>query len=169
MKGIVLAGGLGSRLFPITISVSKQLMPVYDKPMIYYPMSTLISIGIKEILIICNPRDIDLFKNLLGDGSQYGCHFDYATQSKPKGIADAFLIGSDFIGNDQVTLILGDNIFYFPSISERIKIDNVSVGAHIFAYHVSDPSRYGVVQVDNNNQVVSIEEKPKIPKTNYGK
>ena len=167
MKGIVLAGGLGSRLFPITISVSKQLMPIYDKPMIYYPMSTLISIGIKEILIICNPRDLDLFKNLLGDGSQYGCHFDYATQSKPKGIADAFLIGSDFIGNDQVTLILGDNIFYFPGISERIKIDNVSVGAQIFAYHVSDPSRYGVVQFDNNNQVLSIEEKPKIPKTNY--
>tara|TARA_B100001029_G_C15029319_1_gene435820 strand:+ start:531 stop:1394 length:864 start_codon:yes stop_codon:yes gene_type:complete len=167
MKGIVLAGGLGSRLFPITISVSKQLMPVYDKPMIYYPMSTLISIGIKDILIICNPRDIDLFKNLLGDGSQYGCYFKYATQSNPNGIADAFLIGHDFIGKDQVTLILGDNIFYFPSISERIQFNQVSKGAHIFAYHVSDPSRYGVVEFDNNNQVLSIEEKPKEPKTNY--
>ena len=167
MKGIVLAGGLGSRLFPITISVSKQLMPVYDKPMIYYPMSTLISIGIKEILIICNPRDIELFKNLLGDGSQYGCYFEYTTQSNPNGIADAFLIGADFIGKDQVTLILGDNIFYFPSIAERIKFNNLNQGAHIFAYHVSDPSRYGVVEFDNYNQVLSIEEKPKSPKTNY--
>ena len=167
MKGIVLAGGLGSRLFPITISVSKQLMPVYDKPMIYYPMSTLISIGIKEILIICNPRDIELFKNLLGDGSQYGCYFEYTTQSNPNGIADAFLIGADFIGKDQVTLILGDNIFYFPSIAERIKFNNLNQGAHIFAYHVSDPSRYGVVEFDNYNQVLSIEEKPKLPKTNY--
>lgn len=167
MKGIVLAGGLGSRLFPITISVSKQLMPVYDKPMIYYPMSTLISVGIKDILIICNPRDIELFKNLLGDGSKYGCCFQYATQSKPKGIADAFLIGSKFIGNDQVTLILGDNIFYFPSIAERIEDNKMKDGAHIFAYHVSDPSRYGVVDFDDNNQVLSIEEKPSHPKTNY--
>ena len=156
MKGIVLAGGLGSRLFPITISVSKQLMPVYDKPMIYYPMSTLISIGIRDILIICNPRDISLFKNLLGDGSQYGCSFEYATQSNPNGIADAFLIGGDFIDKDQVTLILGDNIFYFPSIAERIKLSNLNKGSHIFAYHVSDPSRYGVVEFDNYNQVLSI-------------
>ena len=167
MKGIVLAGGLGSRLFPITISVSKQLMPVYDKPMIYYPMSTLISVGIKDILIICNPRDIELFKNLLGDGSKYGCCFQYATQSNPKGIADAFLIGSEFIGDDQVTLILGDNIFYFPSIAERIKFNKIKDGAHIFAYHVSDPSRYGVVEFDDDNQVLSIEEKPNYPKTNY--
>ena len=167
MKGIILAGGLGSRLFPVTTSVSKQLLPVYDKPMIYYPMTTLISVGIRDILIICNPRDIELFKYLLGDGSQYGCDFRYATQSNPNGIADAFIIGSDFIGNDQVALILGDNIFYFPSISDRLNLNTNFSGAQIFAYHVSDPSRYGVVEFDENNCVISIEEKPELPKSNF--
>ena len=167
MKGIILAGGLGSRLFPVTTSVSKQLLPVYDKPMIYYPMTTLISVGIRSILIICNPRDVESFKYLLGDGSQYGCNFEYATQSKPNGIADAFIIGSEFIGNEEVALILGDNIFYFPRISERINLNAGFNGAHIFAYHVSDPNRYGVVEFDNNNCVISIEEKPDSPKSNF--
>lgn len=167
MKGIILAGGLGSRLFPVTTSVSKQLLPVYDKPMIYYPMTTLISVGIRSILIICNPRDVESFKYLLGDGSQYGCNFEYAIQNNPNGIADAFIIGSEFIGSEEVALILGDNIFYFPSISERINLNTGFNGAHIFAYHVSDPKRYGVVEFDKNNCVISIEEKPDSPKSNF--
>ncbi len=167
MKGIILAGGLGSRLFPVTTSVSKQLLPVYDKPMIYYPMTTLISVGIRSILIICNPRDVESFKYLLGDGSQYGCNFEYAIQNNPNGIADAFIIGSEFIGSEEVALILGDNIFYFPSISERINLNTGFNGAHIFAYHVSDPNRYGVVEFDKNNCVISIEEKPDSPKSNF--
>ncbi len=164
MKGIVLAGGAGTRLYPLTLSISKQLMPVYDKPMIYYPISTLISMGIREILIISTKRDIKLFKNLLGDGKSLGCDFFYKIQSAPNGIAEAFLIGSDFISKDNVTLILGDNIFYSPKMS--FQFNNI-FGAHIFAYHVANPGRYGVVEFDQNNNIKSIEEKPKIPKSNY--
>ena len=165
MKGIVLAGGAGTRLYPLTLSISKQLIPVYDKPMIYYPISTLISMGIKEILIISTERDINLFKNLLKDGSDYGCKFNYLTQSQPNGIAEAFLIGREFIKNSNVTLILGDNIFYSPSTLFNFN-KNIS-GAHIFAYHVSNPQRYGVVEFNKHNEVISIEEKPKNPKSNF--
>tara|TARA_B100000945_G_C20425386_1_gene620247 strand:+ start:2719 stop:3582 length:864 start_codon:yes stop_codon:yes gene_type:complete len=165
MKGIVLAGGAGTRLYPLTLSISKQLIPVYDKPMIYYPISTLISMGIKEILIISTERDINLFKNLLKDGSDYGCKFNYLTQSQPNGIAEAFLIGREFIKNSNVTLILGDNIFYSPST--LFNFDKNIFGAHIFAYHVSNPQRYGVVEFNKHNEVISIEEKPKNPKSNF--
>ena len=165
MKGIVLAGGAGTRLYPLTLSISKQLIPVYDKPMIYYPISTLISMGIKEILIISTERDINLFKNLLKDGSDYGCKFNYLTQSQPNGIAEAFLIGREFIKNSNVTLILGDNIFYSPST--LFNFDKNISGAHIFAYHVSNPQRYGVVEFNKHNEVISIEEKPKNPKSNF--
>ena len=167
MKGILLAGGSGTRLYPITIPISKQLIPVYDKPMIYYPLSTLITCGINEILLISSPKDIKLFQHLLSDGSQWGCQITYKIQEEPRGIAEAFLLAEDFIGNDNVSLILGDNIFYFPSLSS-IALDNIKLqGASIFAYHVSDPSRYGVVEFTNQNRVVSIQEKPKVPKSNY--
>ena len=167
MKGILLAGGAGTRLYPITIPISKQLIPVYDKPMIYYPLSTLITCGINEILLISSPKDIKLFQHLLSDGSQWGCKITYKVQEEPRGIAEAFLLAEDFIGEDNVSLILGDNIFYFPSLSS-IALDNIkSQGASIFAYHVSDPSRYGVVEFTNQNRVVSIQEKPKVPKSNY--
>tara|TARA_B100001758_G_C18337054_1_gene572186 strand:- start:209 stop:1069 length:861 start_codon:yes stop_codon:yes gene_type:complete len=165
MKGIVLAGGAGTRLYPLTLSISKQLIPVYDKPMIYYPLSTLMSMGIREILIISTERDIKLFQNLLKDGTDLGCSFHYKTQSKPNGIAEAFLIGREFIGNSNVTLILGDNIFYSPNMLFNYNKD--IFGAHIFAYHVADPGRYGVVEFDKKNQIISIEEKPKNPKSNY--
>jgi glucose-1-phosphate thymidylyltransferase len=167
MKGILLAGGSGTRLYPITIPISKQLIPVYDKPMIYYPLSTLITCGINEVLLISSPKDIKLFQHLLSDGSQWGCKITYKVQEEPRGIAEAFLLAEEFIGDDNVSLILGDNIFYFPSLSS-IALDNIkSQGASIFAYHVSDPSRYGVVEFTNQNRVVSIQEKPKVPKSNY--
>lgn len=167
MKGIVLAGGSGTRLHPLTIAVSKQLMPVYDKPMIYYPISTLIWSGIREILIISTPQDLPLFKKLLGDGSQLGCEFHYASQEHPNGLAEAFLIGEDFIGNDKVALILGDNIFYGSGLSNLLQSNNNPDGGIIYAYHVQDPERYGVVDFDNDGKAISIEEKPKNPKSNY--
>ena len=167
MKGILLAGGAGTRLYPITIPISKQIIPVYDKPMIYYPLSTLIASGINEILVITTPKDLPLFKSLLLDGKQWGCLISYAIQNEPKGIAEAFLIAQDFIGNDNVSLILGDNIFYFPSLSSIVIPSIKSIGASIFAYHVSDPSRYGVVEFNEQNHIISIEEKPKKPKSNY--
>ena len=167
MKGILLAGGAGTRLYPITIPISKQIIPVYDKPMIYYPLSTLIASGINEILVITTSQDLPLFKSLLSNGKQWGCEISYAVQKKPKGIAEAFLIGRDFIGNDNVSLILGDNIFYFPSLSSVVMPSIKKSGASIFAYHVSDPSRYGVVELNQTNKVISIEEKPKNPKSNY--
>ena len=167
MKGILLAGGAGTRLYPITIPISKQIIPVYDKPMIYYPLSTLIASGINEILVITTPKDLPLFKSLLLDGKQWGCLISYAIQNEPKGIAEAFLIAQDFIGDDNVSLILGDNIFYFPSLSSIVIPSIKSIGASIFAYHVSDPSRYGVVEFNEQNQIISIEEKPKKPKSNY--
>ncbi len=167
MKGIVLAGGSGTRLYPLTKALSKQLMPVYDKPMIYYPISTLISCGIKEILIISNSNDLPRFKELLGDGSIYGCHFEYAVQEEPRGLAEAFLIGEKFIANDAVALVLGDNIFYGSGLSQMLQNNKNPDGGVIFAYHVQDPERYGVVEFDNKNRVVSIEEKPLKPKSNY--
>jgi glucose-1-phosphate thymidylyltransferase len=167
MKGILLAGGAGTRLYPITIPISKQIIPVYDKPMIYYPLSTLIASGIHEILLITTPKDLKLFKFLLGDGRQWGCQITYAVQDEPKGIAEAFIIAEDFIGSDNVVLILGDNIFYFPSLSRVVRSSIQDVGASIFAYHVSDPSRYGVVELGLKNEVLSIEEKPINPKSNF--
>lgn len=167
MKGILLAGGAGTRLYPITIPISKQIIPVYDKPMIYYPLSTLIASGIKDILVITSPKDLPLFQALLSNGSQWGCAISYKIQEEPKGIAEAFLIGKDFIGKDNVALILGDNIFYFPALKSVIKSSVQNTGASIFAYHVSDPSRYGVVEFKNNSKIISIEEKPKYPKSNY--
>ena len=167
MKGIILAGGSGTRLHPLTLSVSKQLMPVYDKPMIYYPLSTLLKAGISEILIISTPHDMPAFKKLLGDGSTLGCKFEYAIQETPNGLAQAFVIGEDFIGNDDVALILGDNIFYGAGMSALLKLHNKPKGGVIFAYHVSDPERYGVVEFDPYFKAVSIEEKPNKPKSNY--
>ncbi len=167
MKGIVLAGGSGTRLHPLTLAVSKQLMPVYDKPMIYYPISTLISAGINEILIISTPRDLPLFKDLLGDGSKIGCLFEYAVQEHPNGLAEAFVIGEEFIGNDKVALILGDNIFYGTGLAKLLQENNNPDGGIIYAYHVHDPERYGVVEFDAAGKVVSIEEKPNKPRSNY--
>lgn len=167
MKGIILAGGSGTRLHPLTLAVSKQLMPVYDKPMIYYPLSILMSAGIKEILIISTPTDLPHFEKLLGNGAQLGCRFEYAVQEVPNGLAQAFVIGADFIGTDKVALILGDNIFYGVGMDTLLKENNNPDGGVVYAYHVSDPERYGVVEFDQGNQVVSIEEKPKQPKSNY--
>lgn len=167
MKGIVLAGGSGTRLHPLTLSVSKQLMPVYDKPMIYYPISTLISAGIREILIISTPQDLPLFKKLLGTGNTIGCHFEYAVQEHPNGLAEAFIIGEDFIGKDKVALILGDNIFYGTGLSDLLKANNDPDGGIIYAYHVQDPERYGVVDFNSEGKAISIEEKPEKPKSNY--
>ena len=167
MKGIILAGGSGTRLHPLTLSVSKQLMPIYDKPMIYYPLSTLMSSGIKDILIISTPKDLPLFKDLLGDGKKYGCNFEYAVQEAPNGLAEAFIIGADFIGDDKVALILGDNIFYGTGLSELLQANNNPNGGIIYAYRVHDPERYGVVEFNNDGQVVSIEEKPEKPKSNF--
>ncbi|MEO0582261.1 MAG: glucose-1-phosphate thymidylyltransferase RfbA [Bacteroidota bacterium] len=171
MKGIILAGGSGTRLYPLTITVSKQLMPVYDKPMIYYPLSALMSAGIQEILIISTPTDLPLFQKLLGDGSRLGVKFDYAVQPKPEGLAQAFVIGAGFIGNDDVALILGDNIFYGEDFAHTLSHARETVsqegGGMVFAYHVSDPERYGVVAFDPGGKVISIEEKPKEPKSSY--
>lgn len=167
MKGIVLAGGKGSRLHPLTQSVSKQLLPIYDKPMIYYPISTLIAAGIREILIISTPQDLPLFQRLLGDGSQWGCVFSFAEQAKPNGLAEAFLIGESFIDQQAVTLILGDNLFHGAGELENISNIIPLKGAHIFAYQVKDPQRYGVVEFDQNNKVIGIEEKPTVPKSSY--
>jgi len=167
MKGIILAGGSGTRLHPLTLAISKQLMPVYDKPMIYYPLSTLLSAGIHEILIISTPHDVPLFEKLLGDGKQYGCRFEYAVQDAPRGLAEAFLIGEEFIGKDKVALILGDNIFYGSGLEYLLESNNDPDGGIIYAYHVQDPERYGVVEFDANGKAISIEEKPKMPKSNY--
>jgi len=167
MKGIILAGGSGTRLYPITKGISKQIMPIYDKPMIYYPLSVLMLAGIKEILIITTPDDIDQFKKLMGDGSEIGCKFSYAVQVTPNGLAQAFVIGEDFIGKDKVALVLGDNIFDGSNLDKLLQSFNNVKGAVVFAYKVSDPERYGVVEFDSENNVLSLEEKPKQPKSNY--
>jgi glucose-1-phosphate thymidylyltransferase len=167
MKGIILAGGSGTRLHPLTLAMSKQMMPVYDKPMIYYPLSTLMTAGINEILIISTPHDLPNFKKLLGDGSAIGCHFSFAEQAIPNGLAQAFVIGDEFIGKDSVALVLGDNIFFGSNMDELLQSNKNPAGGVVFAYHVSDPERYGVVEFDKNLNALSIEEKPVEPKSNY--
>lgn len=167
MKGIILAGGSGTRLHPLTLAVSKQLMPIYDKPMIYYPLSTLMWAGIKNILIISTPHDLPLFEHLLGDGKKFGCNFEYAVQEAPNGLAEAFIIGEEFIGNDKVALILGDNIFYGTGLAKLLQENNNPEGGVIYAYHVHDPERYGVAEFDKEGKVISLEEKPENPKSNY--
>ena len=167
MKGIILAGGSGTRLHPLTLAVSKQLMPVYDKPMIYYPLSLLLNAGIKDVLIISTPHDLPHFEKLLGDGKRLGCNFEYAVQHEPNGLAQAFVIGEDFIGDDKVALVLGDNIFYGVGMGDLLKENNDPKGGVVYAYHVSDPERYGVVEFDEEMNAISIEEKPDNPKSNY--
>ncbi len=167
MKGIILAGGSGTRLHPLTLAVSKQLMPVYDKPMIYYPLTILLSAGIREVLIITTPHDQEQFRKLLGDGKNLGCDFQYVVQEVPNGLAQAFVLGADFIGKDKVALVLGDNIFYGAGLEELLKSNNDPEGGVVFAYHVHDPERYGVVEFDADKKALSIEEKPAKPKSNY--